>query len=191
MKRHTGKKAHKVRHPKEHSRAQAKPKTWRGFDNTRDIDLILAKRKLFQDVLGMSGERLGRLFETSVELLHQHRYDEAVKAFELLTQINPFVADFWIGLGVAHQAHETLKPALSCFLMAQTMDPARADPYHYAVECCLEMKNLPQAEAVLHQAITYVKKHSRKEELKGLAREIQAIQEKIEWEKEKTHAPAM
>src|SRR5207249_2240917 len=97
----------KIKHGKiKHALVAIHKRPWHGFDNTRDIDYILATTKLSQDVLGISGDRLSKLFQSAISLLHEHRYDEAIKAFELLSRLNPFVADFWIGLGVAHQSND-------------------------------------------------------------------------------------
>lgn len=180
MKRPHRRKGH---HKSAHRHVQVKRQLFKGLDNTKDIDLILSKGKLFHDLLGFSGEHLGRLFENAVDLLHQHRFDEAILAFDLLTQLNPYVCDFWIGLGIAHQAHEEYFSALSAFLVAQTMDPSRLDSYTYAITCCLEMKNFPQAEAIIQEAFAYAKKHPREEESTAILKEVHALQTRIAHEK--------
>lgn len=176
---------HKTHH--RHVPVKKRQKHFKGVDNTKDIDLILSKGKLFQDLLGFSGEHLGRLFENAIEMLRQHRFDEAVLAFDLLTQLNPYISDFWLGLGLAHQAHEDYLHALSAFLVAQTMDPSRVDSYTYAITCCLEMKNYPQAEAIIQEAFTYAKKHPRNENSASMLKEMHSFQNRIAQEKKSHH----
>jgi len=174
-------KQHRKKALRPHSHKIAlKRRAYAGFDNTKDIDLILSKGKLPQDLLGFSAERLGTLFETAVGLLQQHRYDEAVQGFDFLTRVNPYVADFWIGLGLAHLAREAYKPALGSFMAAQTMDPSREEPYTYAVDCCLEMKDFDQAQAILNQGLRYAKRHPLSDDSKSLLRELKTRQEEIE-----------
>ena len=156
---------------------------FRGVDNTKDIDMILASEKLMQDVLGFSGDKLGNLFETAVSYLRQHRYEEAVQGFQLLTQLNPYIADFWLGLGLAEQAQGALPKALSNFLVAETMDPLRIDPYSYAIDICLEMNNIPQAEAIIDQGTRYAKKYGKQEEGRILMNALKTLKERVESEK--------
>jgi tetratricopeptide (TPR) repeat protein len=131
------------------------------FDNSDDIDLILQKSKLVQDILGFSGDDVSKLFEQSISLLHQHRFDEAIVAFRFLTQVNPYICDFWIGLGAAYQALGSFEEALSSYLVAETMDPERIDTYGYAIDLCIEMHNLTQARRVLNLGYAYAKSHGK------------------------------
>jgi tetratricopeptide (TPR) repeat protein len=177
-----GKKAPKIHVRK--AKAVHTKRHWKGVDNTKDIDIILAKSKLNQDLLGFTGDYLSKLFEQAVMLLQQHRFDEAVQGFEFLTKLNPYVPDFWIGLGLAHSATEAFGTALSAFLTAQTMDPSRIDAYSYAIDCSIEMKDLQQAEAILLQALDFAKKHPHLEDVQGFIKELQLLQDRIEGEAE-------
>lgn len=138
--------------------------SFRGVDNSRDIDVILNNNKLVQDLLGVSRENLSALYEQASIFLQQNRMEEAIAAFSLLTRFNPFAADFWIGLGVAYLIQEDLKPAFDAFIVALTMDHTRYDTYAYLIECCLQMHNANQAEAILKQAVRYAKRHPTTEE---------------------------
>lgn len=172
--------------PKVHLRKAPHPKKhWKGLDNTKEIDLILSRTKLNQDLLGFSGDYLSKLFEQAVGLLQAHRFEEAVQGFEFLTKLNSYVPDFWIGLGLAHSSNEAYKPALLSFLTAQTMDPSRIDAYSYAIDCCIEMKDIAQAEAILLQALQYAKKHHRAGDIKEFVHGLQELQDRIEDESKK------
>ena len=183
--------------PKKRTRAQYKKqarraavkmsRAFQGFDNTKDIDLIVAKGKLFQDIVGFSNERVGSLFANSVMLLQQHRYDEAIKAAEFLIQLNPFVSDFWICLGMAEQANGASKRAREAFLMAQTIDPSRSEPYASAIDCCLDLNDPLQAEIIYNMGMKYAKKHSRHPESKLIMHELQMRYDVIK--REVAHTP--
>jgi|GEM_PF-6089553 len=126
---------------------------FRGYDNTKDIDKILSEKKLVQDVLGLSNDLLGKLFSQAVELLTHHQYTEALAAFKLLIQINPFVSDFWIGQALAKKADEKYSEAIKDFLVAQTLDPTRPEYYPAAIDCCLEIGQVKQARKFLKRFI--------------------------------------
>lgn len=147
-------------------------RTFLGVDNTADIDVILEQGKLFQDVIGFSNERVGALFANAVSLLQQHRYDEAIKAAEFLTQLNPFVADFWICLGFGEQANGAYKRAREAFLMAQALDPSRSEPYAMAIDCSLDIQDPRQAETIYNLGMLYAKKHPRHPESKLIVHEL-------------------
>lgn len=167
-------------HPRKHKHKANRP--FHGFDNTGEIDLIMLKGKLFQDVLGFTNERLTKLFANAVHLLQQHRYDDAIKACEVLTVTNPFVADFWLCLGMAEQANGATKRAREAFLMAQTLDPSRSEPYALAIDCCMDLDDPIQAQVIYNQAFKYAKKHWRVAESQLLLKELEMRHDAIERE---------
>lgn len=184
MRKHQRTKTQKV-HKKKVPTKKAKNKTafLSRVDNSKDIDTILSKNKIVQDLLGFSGDSLGKLFETAIAFLRQHRFDEAVQGFQLLSRVNPFVSDFWLGLGLAHQGQGSFEQALSAYLVAETMDPMRPDLYAYAIDCCLEMRNIPQAQAIVNLGTFYANKQKRNEEGKILLTTIKELQARINAEK--------
>ncbi|HXF29398.1 MAG TPA: hypothetical protein VN457_06065, partial [Chlamydiales bacterium] len=151
--------------------------------NTKDIDLILSKKTQFQDIIGFTNERMGHLFESAVSLLQQHRYDEAVRAAEVLTQLNPYIADFWICLGMAEQANGASGRALQAYLTAETMDPSRAEPYVNAIDCCLDLNDPLQAEVIYKVALHYAKKHPHQPDSKVIVKELSYREDLIQYEK--------
>lgn len=136
-----------------------------------------------QDVFGLTTEDISKMFDIAISFMHQHRFDEAIQAFTFLTKVNPYISDFWMGLGAAHQSQGSFKEALSAFLAAQTMDPIRIDPYAFAIEVCLEMGDLAQAYSLLEQGRMYVKKHSREAEAKHLLEALRSLRDRINLEK--------
>lgn len=151
----------RVKRPKSKKRSQfiPKKKPFRGVDNTKDIDLILKKNKLFQEMLGVSNENLPSLYDHAIQLLNAHRYEEAESALSLLTKLNPYLPDFWLGLGLSYMGMASFSQAFQSFLMACTMNPYRFDGYENAVQACIEMNNYPQAQAIINQACQFAKRH--------------------------------
>lgn len=165
------------------ARARVRPKKRKnvlvGMDNTRDVDFILERFKIPQDILGLSNANLTDFYEEAVGFLWSHQLEEAREAFALLTKINPYVADFWVGLGLSYQKNEALRPALQQFLVALTMDPSRSDIYGYAIECCLQMQDFSQARAILDEAKICLRQHPRDIAWAPLRAEIPILAKKI------------
>lgn len=166
-----------------HSRKQTKKKPFQGLDNTSEVDIVLQKTKLMQDVFGLTTEDISKMFDVAISFMQQHRFDEAIHAFTFLTKVNPYISDFWMGLGAAYQSQGSFKEALSAFIAAETMDPIRIEPYGFAVEVCLEMGDVAQALTILKQGYMYFKKHSKETEAKHLLTGLKSIQRRIMLEK--------
>lgn len=162
------------------SRTHTHVPPYKGMDNTRILDALLKRTKIFQDVLGISSEELSTLYEKAHSFLEMNRFEDAQSSFAFLTKINPFASDFWIGLGVSYLMQEQFMLAFDAFIMALTMEPERYECYAYAIECCMQMKNYTQAEALVKQAITYAKRHPRKEESLLILEEMPRVLMQIE-----------
>lgn len=182
MRKHRGPKSG-AKHSANPKHPPAKKRPFKGLDNTRDLDAILRRTKIFQDVLGISREGLSRLYEEALGFLESNRVEEAQASFLLLTKINPFASDFWIGLGVCYLQQEEYTQAFNAFIMALTMEPDRYECYAYAIECCVQMKNYAQAEALLKQAVTYAKRHPSHQESSIILEEAPRILKEIALEK--------
>lgn len=182
MRKHKGPKSG-TKQSTSHKHPQTKKRPFTGLDNTRDLDAILRRTKIFQDVLGISREGLSSLYEDALSFLDSSRVEEAQASFSLLTKINPFASDFWIGLGVSHLQQEEFTQAFNAFIMALTMEPDRYECYAYAIECCVQMKNYAQAEALLRQAVTYAKRHPSHQESSIILEEAPRILKEIALER--------
>ncbi len=178
MRRHKGTKIkHKTAtiHPSKHQ-------SFKGIDNTRELDAFLGRTKIFQDVLGITSEELTSLYEAAQAFLQANRFEEAKASFLFLTKINPFASDFWVGLGISHLTLDELPQAFDAFIMALTMEPSRYESYALAIETCIQMKNFQQAEALLKQAITYAKRHPANDQSSIILQEAPRIQFLIDQE---------
>lgn len=136
-----------------------------GYDNSSDITHILNHNKLFQELLGITQEKLGMLFEEAVHLLQQGRFDEAKKGLEVLVKMNPYVPDFWIALGMCDQKFGKFEEALQSFLVAQTLDVERTETYLEAIDCCVELNRKTMAVKILNDAKKMMKTLPQEEKI--------------------------
>jgi tetratricopeptide (TPR) repeat protein len=168
------------------ARVHHKKLIFKGFDNTRDLNAILSRTKIFQDILGISTEGLTALYEQALGLYESGRIEESQGAFTFLTKINPFAADFWIGLGMCHLQLEEHEKAFDALIMALTMEPDRYECYAYAIDACVKLKNYAQAEALLRQAVTYARRHPSHEDSSVILEEAPRLLKEIAREKTST-----
>ena len=148
-------------------------------DNTKDIHLILSKNKVVQDLLGFSNENITRMFEQAVGYLQMGHFDEAILSFSLLTRLNPYIGDFWLGLGIAQLRSGELQRSFDALSMALAMDPLRAEVYTSLIECCLEMKKYALAQLLLDDAVSFAKRHKKSGDALQILEEAKALQEQI------------
>ena len=106
-------------------------------------------------MLGISDQQLGRLFEGAWALIEIHEGTEAVKGFRLLCQLHPYVSDFWYGLAHALKESGEHEEALSCFIMAETMDPSRFEYYQEAIGSALELGKKKEARRIFHRLLAH------------------------------------
>lgn len=150
-----------------------------GTSTLEDSMALREKSKIFSDILGFSDETLFPLYENAIALLQSQRLEESKAAFSFLTKINPYISEFWMGLGLSHMAEGAYVEALSAFLMALTMDPLLIEAYEYAIDCCIENNSYDQAQALVKQLSFLLKGFLSPQELRVIQRHIKKMEEKI------------
>ena len=104
-----------------------------------------------QGILGISDSQLGGMFESAWELLAVGENPSAVRAFTLLCFVQPYVSDFWFGLGKALRENGLSEEALSALLMAETLDPSRFEYYQEAIGCCIDLNVKKEAVRIFRR----------------------------------------
>jgi len=109
--------------------------------------------KSFQDILGYSNETMEKFYGAAHRLFTKEQYQEAADAFVFLTTLNPYVHNYWLGLGMCEQLNTDHEAALVAYGMAVITDDDNPLP-HYHSACCLEaVGDLPNAIASLDLTI--------------------------------------
>ena len=121
-----------------------------GFCTSPEV-LANQHEELPQDNLGYSDEMMLALYEIAVKLSADKRHDEAVAAFTFITTLNPRVAPFWIGLGVAQSYQQDLESALKSYLKAIEVEPENVDGYMYVVKFHLDRNDAENAMAIVEE----------------------------------------
>lgn len=89
----------------------------------------------FQEILALDEAAMNALYEDAYVLLQSAEYSDASDAFLCLTTLNPYISTYWIGLGIAEQAHRACHAALVAYAMAIVCDDKNPTPYYCAASC--------------------------------------------------------
>lgn len=124
-----------------------------------------------QGLLGISDSQLGGMLESAWQLLLVGEYPAAVRAFTLLCFVQPYVSDFWFGLGKALRENRLYEDALSTLLMAETLDPSRFEYYEESIGCCIDLGQKKEAERILRRM------NAKRRTIEGFSEYAHAIQD--------------
>lgn len=133
--------------------------------------------KPLQELFGFSNEATAEFYEVANQLLEDDRYEDAVKAFVFLTTINPYISEFWSGLGLAKQKCNLFDEALFAFSVAFRLEERDILPYLLAVHCCVDAKELDRALEIIDEAEAYAEEHHGEEEMDQFKQDAQAARE--------------
>lgn len=109
--------------------------------------------RTFQEILEFDDETMEKFYQTAIRLMHAHRYADAGDAFLFLTTLNPYVAAYWLGLGMCEQLNEDYKPALVAYAMASMSDRANPLPHYHSAACHHALDDLDKSLLFLERAI--------------------------------------
>jgi len=132
-----------------------------------------------QDLLGFTDEATLEFYETAKNILEQKRYEDAMNAFSFLTAINPYMSDFWLGLGMSQQQKSQYEDALSSYNIATSLEGSKIFPYLIAAHCCMEIKDFDKALDIIGEADKYAQEHNEETDSEQLKKDAQAAREYI------------
>lgn len=108
------------------------------MERLRDPEVIktyIAEGKTFQEILGYGDQVMEKFYQGASKLFEKQLYDQASDAFVFLTTLNPYVANFWLALGMAEQAREEFSAALVAYGMAGVNDPTNPLSLWHSAHC--------------------------------------------------------
>lgn len=113
--------------------------------------------KSFQEILEFSDEQMEVFYNQASNLYQHHHFQEAIQAFTFLTTLNPFVVNFWIGLGMAEQRIEEYGNALLAYAMAMMVDSKNPLPHYQTALCYRALMQPEDALGYLELALLHCK----------------------------------
>lgn len=117
---------------------------------------VMAEGKTFKEIVGFSDEVMDDFYEVAAKLLEERRLEEAQNAFTFLTTMDPGVAIYWHGFGMANQWNGEIETALNAYRAAIDIDPLTVEPYFQAVGCLVEEGDVEQAAQIVATVFEYL-----------------------------------
>ncbi len=133
--------------------------------------------KPLQELFGFSNEATAEFYEVAKGLIEERRYEEAVKAFVFLTTLNPYISEFWSGLGLSKQHLDLNDDALFAFSVAFRLDGRSIFPYVLAAQCCIKANDFDRAFEIIGEAETFAKEHADDPDADQFRKDVAAAKE--------------
>lgn len=114
------------------------------MEKLKDPDVIrkqVKEGKTFQEILGYKQEAMDKFYETAHGLYQMQDYQKAADAFLFLTTLNPYVHNYWLGLGMSEQLNESYQGALLAYAMAILTDVENPVTHYQSGNCYLAMND--------------------------------------------------
>ena len=117
----------------------------------------ITEGKPLQEILEFSDETIEIFYQQANALYQNHNYIEAIEAFTFLTTINPFIVNFWIGLGMSEQRLEEYGNAFLAYSMAMMVDASNPMPHYQTALCYRALMQPENALESLELALLHCK----------------------------------
>ncbi len=113
------------------------------LDNPKYVEELITflhKGGTVQQIYGISDADLTAMFAAAGRYLTQKRYKEAADCFVFLTFLNPYHADFWMGLGQCYRLSKDYEKAIETYTMASVYDYDDPRPHFHCADCYLALE---------------------------------------------------
>jgi type III secretion system low calcium response chaperone LcrH/SycD len=91
--------------------------------------------KTFQEIIGYSHDAMEKFYSIAHGLFQRQEYDRAADAFVFLTTLNPYVHNYWLGLGMSEQLNGGFQGALLAYAMAILTNPENPAAHYQSASC--------------------------------------------------------
>lgn len=122
----------------------------------RDPEVIrqqLIEGTTFQEILGFGDDQMERFYQFAYHLFNEKQYDKCREAFIFLTTVNPYVHNYWLGLGIVEQMRGCFNEALLAYAMAILTDMNNPLPHYHSASCYRAMGDASSAQISYRMAI--------------------------------------
>jgi tetratricopeptide (TPR) repeat protein len=107
-----------------------------------------------QEMFGLAQETYDTFYQIGSSFFNQGKMEEALNVFVLLTNLNNFVFESWLGLGCCWQYKKKYPEALYAFSMASLLDFDHPAPHLFSAEVYAEMQNIKISSETLDLALS-------------------------------------
>ena len=143
--------------------------------NKKLLKKEMAEGKTAQEIMGFSNDAMAKFYGAAYRLFEHRRYEEASNAFLFLVTLNPYIHDYWLGLGMCAQMMGDYDAAVDAYELAAMCQLDSPVPYFYLAKCLFTMKEKESALQALELAIDYSGEQPEFYELKQQAIKAQRL----------------
>lgn len=126
------------------------------IEKLKDPDYLrkqLAEGKSFQEIFKYTENAMALFYKTAYTLFQNQSYKEASDAFFFLTNLNPYISTYWLGLGMSEHLNNEYDAALIAYGMVSVIDPKNPLPHYHAASCYRALNDIENALASYDLAI--------------------------------------
>jgi len=108
------------------------------LEKLKDPEVIrrqVKEGKTFQEIIGYKQDSMEKFYNTAHQLFQKQEYQKAADAFVFLTTLNPYVHNYWLGLGMSEQLTENYQGALLAYAMAILTDVENPITHYQSGNC--------------------------------------------------------
>lgn len=129
----------------------------------------IASGKTFQEIIGYTDETMDQFYHAARRLFEKQRYEDSADAFIFLTTMNPFVSQYWLGLGMSEHLKDEHFDALMAYNMAILIDKNNPIPHYHSAACHRALHDLDTARLCIDEAISLAGNRQQHAQLKEQA----------------------
>jgi type III secretion system low calcium response chaperone LcrH/SycD len=141
------------------------------------LDALSEDDKTLEEILGVTKEIMGIYYECSREILEQKQYEHSGNAFLFMTMLNPYVYDYWIGLGLSEHLSENYDIAIKAYSMAVITNMDHPAPHFFIGQCLAAQERYEDAIAALEYTMKIT---VTEEEYQSFYKKARALKKGIE-----------
>jgi type III secretion system low calcium response chaperone LcrH/SycD len=122
----------------------------------KDPDFLrreLAEGKSLQEIFNYTDDAMAIFYKAAYNLFQAQSYKESSDAFFFLTNLNPYVSTYWLGLGMSEHLNSDYHAALIAYGMVSMIDAMDPLPHYHAASCYRALQDVENALASYELAI--------------------------------------
>lgn len=126
------------------------------FERLKDPEIVrkqMKEGKTFQEIIGYSRTAMEKFYKVARNLFQKQEYNKAADAFVFLTTLNPYVHNYWLGLGMSEQLGRTYQGALLAYAMAILTDIGNPTAHYQSASCYRQLEDYDNSVQSYEMAI--------------------------------------
>lgn len=131
------------------------------FFSVKEADTTLPVFETMQDFLKISNQSLDTMYSMGYKLFQDNEIKKALSVFSLLANINNYVYEYWLAIGICYMQEKDYLRALHAFSMASLIDLPQAAPHLYSANIYLISGERELAQETLDYCLSISTKESQ------------------------------